>query len=386
MVGGAGNDLFILAHRLIVSGTRTYKGDFLRFNGKNGISDYSYIVDFVPGEDKIQIGSDVYNYSLRRVENYVYGAIVNETNIYYLDDLIARVNGDIELNQDYFTFVSPQFETADYSTAKAAVFADLNSDTATITDDAQGNSEKYTLFDTNKLSGGNFDDKLTGNVQENILAGNKGNDSLWGGAGNDNLRGDEGADVLDGGEGIDRAEHWTAKAGVVADLTVGTATIIDSTGNPEVDTLISIEQLYGSDFNDQLVGDDLSNALIGRDGDDTLLGGKGGDILEGGDGTDSFAFTFPNQGVDRINDFNSTQGDKIQISANGFGGNLIPGSLDAEQFVLGTASVDGDDRFIFNQDTGRLSFDADGSGILEAIEIATFYNNIVLSHSDIFIV
>ena len=276
-------------------------------------------------------------------------------------------------------------DRAEFFTANAAIVADLNLGIATTTD-AQGNTEEDTLIGIEQVFGSNFDDKLTGDAQENILTGNKGNDSLWGGAGNDNLRGDEGADVLDGGEGIDRAEYWSAKAGVVADLNLGTATIINAAGNSEVDTLISIEQLYGSSLNDQLVGDDLSNALVGRDGDDVLLGGKGDDVLEGGNGADSFAFTFPDQGVDRINDFNSTEGDKIQISANGFGGNLIPGSLDAEQFVLGTASVDGDDRFIFNQDTGRLSFDADGSGVLEAVEIATFYNNTVLSNADIFIV
>lgn len=54
----------------------------------------------------------------------------------------------------------------------------------------------------------------------------------------------------------------------------------------ERDTLASIENLVGSNYNDRLVGDALANRLAGLAGADRLLGGGGDDRLEGGSGSD----------------------------------------------------------------------------------------------------
>ena len=76
-------------------------------------------------------------------------------------------------------------------------------------------------------------------------------------------------------------------------------------------------------------GDDLidggagNDRLLGNDGNDVLLGGKGHDVLKGGLGADHFAFAqidmsdaaFAGSPVtDRIADFSSAEGDKIDLS------------------------------------------------------------------------
>ncbi len=133
---------------------------------------------------------------------------------------------------------------------------------------------------------------LNGNDGDDILIGGAGKDTLKGGEGNDLLHGGAGNDTLDGGNGNDTASYIDSIAGVNASLQAGTAT-----GGAGSDTLISIENLIGSNFNDTLIGDNNSNilsglagndTLIGGGGNDFLIGGLGGDILTGGSGNDTF--------------------------------------------------------------------------------------------------
>ncbi|WP_372053340.1 type I secretion C-terminal target domain-containing protein (plasmid) [Tistrella mobilis] len=126
-----------------------------------------------------------------------------------------------------------------------------------------------------------------------IFHGNDGVNRLTGGAGNDILQGRGGADVLDGGDGRDNAYYTDSAEGVSVDLTLGTA----SGGDAEGDTLISIENLTGSAFDDLLRGSDENNILRGGAGDDVLDGGRGGDTLEGGTGFDTASYENSSVGV-----------------------------------------------------------------------------------------
>ncbi|NEQ69759.1 MAG: calcium-binding protein, partial [Symploca sp. SIO2D2] len=143
----------------------------------------------------------------------------------------------------------------------------------------------------------------------------------------------------------------------------------------EVDTLVNIESLTGSNFDDQLIGDAGNNTLLGLAGDDLLTGGAGADI---------FNFSSSNQGVDTITDFNSTQGDRIRVSASVFGGGLTVGVLDAEVFTIGSAATQASDRFIYDNTTGTLFFDPDGTGALGEIQFAQLAVGVALTNSDIF--
>ena len=135
----------------------------------------------------------------------------------------------------------------------------------------------------------------------------------------------------------------------------------------ERDTLIDIENIKGTDFEDRLTGNSENNILTGGDGSDTLTGGGG---------ADSFIYNNPNQGSDFIADFSID--DRFIISASGFEGGLVAGVDLSETeastgvFVSSSAptSLGNSANFLYENDTGILSYDRDGSGSAVASTIA----------------
>ena len=115
---------------------------------------------------------------------------------------------------------------------------------------------------------------------------------LFGLGGNDRFFGGQGADSFDGGDGVDIVNYTTATTGVALSL-AGGGTAEEALG----DTFISIEWVFGSNFDDNITGDAGNNRLEGRDGNDTLDGAAGNDRLLGGDGNDTI---FGGDGVDTI--------------------------------------------------------------------------------------
>jgi len=138
--------------------------------------------------------------------------------------------------------------------------------------------------DADTLYGFGGADKLTGGAGDDVLAGMAGNDTLLGGDGEDYILGGAGSDTIDGGAGADWAAYEDAASGVKVDLTL---TASQNTLGGGSDKLISIENIYGSAFNDTLIGDAGVNYLAGGDGHDSLSGGKGEDNLFGGAGADT---------------------------------------------------------------------------------------------------
>ncbi len=67
-------------------------------------------------------------------------------------------------------------------------------------------------------------------------------------------------------------------------------TTTQATGGSGNDTLLNIENLIGSSFNDRLTGNSGNNVLNGGLGNDILNGGSGRDLLTGGSGNDTFDF------------------------------------------------------------------------------------------------
>ena len=135
------------------------------------------------------------------------------------------------------------------------------------------------------IAGGEGDDRLSGDSGANSLWGRAGADTLGGGAGDDSLQGGAGDDQLDGGGGTDTVSYITALAGVRVSLALTTA---QDTGGDGVDTLKSIEVLFGSNHNDSLTGGASADLLNGWLGHDTLDGGGGTDTLIGGAGDDVY--------------------------------------------------------------------------------------------------
>ena len=151
-----------------------------------------------------------------------------------------------------------------------------------------------------RVLGGAGDDNLLGEQGEDRLVGQGDVDSLFGGPGDDRLLagtgeaiitegliGGPGDDHLDGGPGLDTAHFFDAPGGVSVSLRDGAATGHGS------DTLVDVEGVGGSNFDDVIEGDGGSNGLFGQAGDDRIFGlGSGNfrsfeqDVLAGDDGDD----------------------------------------------------------------------------------------------------
>ena len=126
----------------------------------------------------------------------------------------------------------------------------------------------------NLINGGDGNDSITTGAGNDTILGGLGNDSIHTGAGNDSLNGGNGNDLLDGGTGSDTASYAGATAAVTVNLGLTTA---QNTGGAGIDTLISIENLTGSAYNDTLTGNSANNTLNGGGGIDILIGSLGND-------------------------------------------------------------------------------------------------------------
>jgi Ca2+-binding RTX toxin-like protein len=133
---------------------------------------------------------------------------------------------------------------------------------------------------------------------DDYIIGGGGDDRIFGLGGDDNIVGDLGSDFIDGGPDTDTANyHYSRGAvGVVLTDTEG----FGFGGEAEGDTLVSIENLFGSRFNDYLAGNTGRNVLNGNEGDDILKGGGGADTLNGGDALIIGGSTFVSSGNDTL--------------------------------------------------------------------------------------
>lgn len=126
----------------------------------------------------------------------------------------------------------------------------------------------------------NYDDGVTDGADQ--IIGTHGRDIISAGGGNDIIKGGGGADIINGGEGRDGVSYEDSSTGVEVSLVTGTG----KGGTANGDQLTSIEDVYGSKFDDTLLGSKDDNLLKGLDGNDTLKGGGGTDVLDGGNGDD----------------------------------------------------------------------------------------------------
>lgn len=158
-----------------------------------------------------------------------------------------------------------------------------------------GNDNLNGSFGNDTLYGGNNDDTLSGSFDNDYLSGEAGNDSLSGSFDDDTLIGGAGDDTLNGGSDTDTANYsYSFPVGITLitnwDINLNTGTAVFDNILPgvlETDTLISIENVVGSGWNDVITGSAGSNIIQGGNGNDTLitLHNDAGDVFDGGAGT-----------------------------------------------------------------------------------------------------
>ncbi|WP_081979638.1 calcium-binding protein [Pseudooceanicola atlanticus] len=223
-------------------------------------------------------------------------------------------------------------------------------------------------------AGNGLQNEIRGNNGDNVLDGGKNNDTMMGGNGNDTyLVRAPGDEVIEAaGRGIDAVKAFRAYI------------LADNVENLFLQTLRNDAGQGVTGING--IGNELDNTVVGNPFDNVIIGREGRDTLKGQGGADTFVFdrALGSSNVDRIIDFNvntPNEGDMLKMKGAVFGG-LTAGSLSSAHFRAGTVAQDGNDRFIFDQGTGRLWFDADGSGAGTQQLVATFEQNAVVTATD----
>ena len=288
-------------------------------------------------------------------------------------DLLNGAGGDdrLEAGIEGDTVIGGEgIDTVIYSQSNRGLTIDLFGGRAVIQNFPALSTIASTLDGIENVVGTRLDDFITGNKQAN---------DLFGGLGNDGFEGGAGADVLDGDAGTDSASYRSSGAGVR--ITLDDATLNRASGgDAEGDTLISIETLTGSNFEDRLFGNNSRNTLRGEAGNDTLsgfndddvlIGGVGNDMLSGGQGNDTL-----NGGIgsDIIDGGSPSGTDTVTYADLGAAvflklGNASAAGLASSNRVVGTGLVS-------DADTLRNIDNVIGSGLGDTLEGNTGRNAI----------
>ncbi|MBG1265067.1 putative Ig domain-containing protein [Nostoc sp. WHI] len=224
--------------------------------------------------------------------------------------------------------------------------------------------------DTNSSNAPRSDGKITGGYGDDNITVTMNNSQFF-----INLKGDGPTNSFQ--DGNDVITLLGSYQNAIVDLGGGNDTFVGGNGSDDVS---------GGAGNDTIFGFGGNDRLVGNDGNDILAGGAGNDNLTGGSGQDFFSFSsLTGNGIDSITDFNLVD-DKIRVDAAGFGGGLVAGALPETRFVLGTADQDESDRFIYNQSSGTIFFDVDGTGSTTAVQIATLLTKPTINSTNIMIV
>jgi Ca2+-binding RTX toxin-like protein len=223
---------------------------------------------------------------------------------------------------------------------------------------------------------------LTGNSSGNRIIGNDGVNFLNGAGGVDQMIGRGGSDTYF----VDDANDSVTEFGGQGNDTVRTSVSWTLTAGADVETLRTTADAGVDAIN--LTGNASGNIVRGNDGINFLNGGDGDDFLTGLGGQDWFLFdTELNEmfNIDVITDFNVAD-DTIRLHRGVFSSWTDDGYITAEEFVIGTAAVEGDDRIIYDRDgSGALFYDSDGNGGAVAIRFAQLSPDLALTNLDFFV-
>ena len=258
--GGAGNDTIDGGVTALISNTASSNNEYDTANFNEATTSGVTVILGIDGTAGTATGADTGTDTLigiERVYGTNFGDVISGTNR-SLNEIIRGGAGNDTLSGGASTGTDLGFNQVDYQTASGAVIVNIALGFAS---GADGND---VLSGFAGILSGSGNDMLTGNTLDNFFYGGLGNDTI------------------DGATGNDRVSYHTSPSAVTVNLLTGT-----SSGGQGVDTLISIENVRGSQLADVLIGNDGENDFQAREGDDTVSGGAGADTLYGGLGNDT---------------------------------------------------------------------------------------------------
>lgn len=234
------------------------------------------------------------------------------------------------------------------------------------------------------MVGTDANEKFWGMGGNDQIHGKGGDDEIYGGEGSDRLIGGLGRDLLDGNRGQDTADYFYAGSGRLIDLGRDRADSPgfsrSNNGTPEgaddgdTDTLLSIERVRGSNFDDVIKGGLVSsirnNVLHGAEGNDEIWGRGGDNELYGDGGNDTFKVdrvTNRTWGENRIKDWGLGQ-DLIDLSEwrTGPDARSIEISYGSENTTITISGVQGLSIVVENAKSQHFDLSALDAGIIRA--------------------
>ena len=233
-------------------------------------------------------------------------------------------------------------------TATETVSSLSNSTNATVINGTSSGDSISGASGADFIFGGQGNDLINGGDGLDNIQGGEGSDLINGGSGDDFITGGQGSDTIDGGADYDMISYrhfdyqnpsGIPSVGVTVNLLTGTAT--DNWGN--TDTLLSIEEVEGSDLSDSLIGGSGDDVLLGGQGNDSVSGGLEDDFISGDQGDDTL---IGDEGSDHIR---GGEGSDLIIGSSG--DDFLSGDLGVDTLTGG----DGNDIFMFNLGSHSIS-------------------------------
>ena len=257
-------------------------------------------------------------------------------NPFGLTDVVSDANPafvDIDGDGDYDAFVGKEDGSISYF---------RNTGTANNPAFAAAVTNPFGLIDIGLESSPSFAD-IDNDGDQDAFVGERGGNIIFFVNNGLLLTSTAGDDVLTGTPSLnDSATYANATAGIAVSLLITTQ---QNTIGAGLDTLVNIENLAGSNFNDDLTGNTGHNVLTGRAGNDTLRGWSGADTMIGGLGNDTYL-------VENAGDIvteNLNQGTDIVSSRLTY-----PLPANVERLILtGTSAINGTGNGLANVITGN---------------------------------
>ncbi|MER7557769.1 calcium-binding protein [Nocardioides sp. NPDC126508] len=125
------------------------------------------------------------------------------------------------------------------------------------------------------------DDIVCGDDGADTIRGGPGNDKIFGGAGDDRSRDGGGNDHVDLGAGKDQVSYEDATTGVSVALS---NTDVQNTGGGGADSLVGVENILGTSYEDVLTASPAGSDIDGRGGADVVYSGIGYDRFHAREG------------------------------------------------------------------------------------------------------